>query len=291
MTEGFLEPRNCFKQEAHMPHEWHDKFWCTGDEPRKTDAFEPTIGTDTRQTMSCDKAGPHAPHEHTWKDEVFICLGSPIGATPSIEGEGMSFGEALAHHDKLNTGVDLEATADALLANRKEVYGDRIEYMENVAKMWSGFLNFTIEPWQIPIMEMLHKTYRVGRTPDYGDNVDDVDGWMVMFREYIEHRGGMIDARTVTEYLNIKHNGEREHVVEVRIPARETYAEELIPQELANEVQARYGRQTPPEFTTNMPLSDKDPAIQYVQSVLDQLNGIEGKPSGNPYANVQDSED
>lgn len=93
--------------------------------------------------------------------------------------------------------------ADLLLAQRQEVYGDRLENMRRTALMWSGFLGFEIKPWQVPAMMSLYKMYRLGITPDYSDNIDDVDGWNKMFREVMGD--DLIQARTVEEYLDKKH--------------------------------------------------------------------------------------
>ena len=93
--------------------------------------------------------------------------------------------------------------ADFLLAQRQEVYGDRNDNMVRTAMMWSGFLGHEIKPWQVPIMMSLYKMYRLGVTPDYSDNIDDVDGWNKMFRELMGE--DLIQARTVEEYLDKKH--------------------------------------------------------------------------------------
>lgn len=90
-----------------------------------------------------------------------------------------------------------------LLAQRAEVYGDRIENMVRTAQMWSGFLGHEIQAWQVPAMMAIYKMYRLGITPDYSDNIDDVDGWMLMFREVMGD--DLIQARTVEEFLTKKH--------------------------------------------------------------------------------------
>jgi hypothetical protein len=89
--------------------------------------------------------------------------------------------------------------AQKLLDQRRAVYGDRIDNMVRVAQMWGAFLGVEIQPWQVPVMFALYKIYRLGITPDYSDNVDDVDGYMLMFREVIGDK--LIQARTVEEYL------------------------------------------------------------------------------------------
>lgn len=103
----------------------------------------------------------------------------------------------------LNEKQDPTDAAEFLLAQREEVYGNRKENMRRTALMWSGFLGVTIHDWQVPIMMSLYKMYRLGVTPDYSDNIDDVDGWNKMFREILGD--DLIQARTVEEYLTLKH--------------------------------------------------------------------------------------
>ena len=100
--------------------------------------------------------------------------------------------------------------ADALLASRREVYGDRIDSNNRVALIWSGLLGFEVKPFQVPAMMAAYKLFRAQNAPDYSDNVDDVDGWMVMVREQVanDYPKGMIQARTVEEYLEKKHTVE-----------------------------------------------------------------------------------
>lgn len=100
-------------------------------------------------------------------------------------------------------GLKEPDAADILLAQRQAVYGDRVDNMRRTAMMWSGFLGFDIKPWQVPIMMSLYKTYRLGVTPDYSDNIDDIDGWNKMFRELMGDE--LIQARTVEEYLDKKY--------------------------------------------------------------------------------------
>lgn len=96
--------------------------------------------------------------------------------------------------------------AEKLLASRQAVYGDRPDQMRRTAKIWSGLTGFDIQPWMIPMMMSAYKMLRAFNAPDYSDNVDDVDGWMVMFREQMAADGmPIIQARTVEEYLDKKH--------------------------------------------------------------------------------------
>lgn len=105
-----------------------------------------------------------------------------------------------------NSPSEVDATL-TLLDSRTAVYGDRIQNMVRVAQIWSGLLGFTVQPVQVPIMMAAYKQYRMSITPDYSDNVDDVDGWMKMAREVVGN--DMIHARTVEEYLEKKDERDR----------------------------------------------------------------------------------
>ena len=106
--------------------------------------------------------------------------------------------------DVLLTCHGVDSTAD-LLGSRREVYGDRIENMENTAKIWSGFLRHEIQAWQVPVMMALYKIYRMSHAHDYSDNIDDAKGWLKMFEEIVGD--DMVMARTVEEYLEQKNKG------------------------------------------------------------------------------------
>lgn len=95
--------------------------------------------------------------------------------------------------------IETNMTTEELLAQRHQVYGDRVENMERVAQMWSGYLGFAIRPVDVPAMLALYKMYRLNVEPEYSDNIDDVDGYMQMTREVIGDR--LIKARTVDEFI------------------------------------------------------------------------------------------
>ena len=101
-------------------------------------------------------------------------------------------------------GAEEKAT-DELLASRVAVYGDRVDNMERVAKIWSGLLGVEIKDWQVPLLMGAYKMFRTFQTPDYSDNTDDIDGWKKMFVEVMDaNHGGIIQARTVEEYQAAK---------------------------------------------------------------------------------------
>lgn len=91
---------------------------------------------------------------------------------------------------------------EEVVDRRQDVYGDPTSNMIRTAQMWSGFLDHEIQPWQVPVMMALFKLQRVGIAPDYSDNIDDVDGYLSMFRRVIGD--DMVVARSVAEYLEKK---------------------------------------------------------------------------------------
>lgn len=109
--------------------------------------------------------------------------------------------------------------AQKLLNSRLAVYGDRVENMKRTALIWSGLLGFEVRPEMVPLMMSAYKMLRAEMAPDYSDNIDDADGWNVMFREVMEDAGGIIQARTVEEYLQKKFSAEGSKTEEETPPA------------------------------------------------------------------------
>ena len=98
----------------------------------------------------------------------------------------------------------------ALLAGRESVYGNRVDNMERVARMWNGYLGTDIiTPADVAMMFTLYKAYRFKITPDYSDNINDVLGYAEMVREVQDATGGLIHAETVKEYLEKKNRALR----------------------------------------------------------------------------------
>lgn len=94
------------------------------------------------------------------------------------------------------------ATGQALLDGRESVYGERVKNMQDVAQVWSGILGTEVRPDQVPLLMAGYKLVRASGTPDYSDNIDDVEGYALMFREVIGDK--MINAKSVKEYLELK---------------------------------------------------------------------------------------
>ena len=181
--ETIKETSKCFKTEPHTSHVWHAAdytYICPG--------IEESIETKGDEfILECRERHPHK--VHNW--------------TSSVHGR--------CHCDGMGEGVKM-TDAEELLASRRETYGDRVINMTRLAMIWSALLDHEILDWQVPLMMSAAKMLRAFETPDYSDNVDDVEGWTVMFREVMEaNHGGIIKARTVEEYKTKKEsNPEKE---------------------------------------------------------------------------------
>ena len=104
--------------------------------------------------------------------------------------------------------------AQELLDSREEVYGDRVTNMERVAQVFSGILGTEVRADQVPLLMVGYKTVRASQTPDYEDNVKDIEGYAIMFRECVGE--AMISAVNTDEYLREK---SRREVVEMHGPS------------------------------------------------------------------------
>lgn len=113
--------------------------------------------------------------------------------------------------------IEYEEKAQALLDSRVAVYGERVENMTRVAKVFSGILGIEVRPDQVPLLMVGYKTVRASQTPDYEDNVKDIEGYAIMFREIIGD--DMIAAVNTDEYMAEK-NRRRAPVEELNKHAR-----------------------------------------------------------------------
>ena len=102
--------------------------------------------------------------------------------------------------------TEQHTTGQELLDGRESVYGERVKNMEDVAKVWSGIFGFDVRADQVTLAMIGYKLVRASGAPDYSDNIDDVEGYALMFREIIDATGGMINAKSVSEYLEKKSN-------------------------------------------------------------------------------------
>jgi uncharacterized protein DUF6378 len=107
--------------------------------------------------------------------------------------------------------------AQNLLDSRLAVYGERVENMTRVAKVFSGILGTEVRPDQVPLLMAGYKTVRASITPDYEDNVKDIEGYALMFREIIGD--DMIAAVNTDEYLLEKSRREMQEMAGPSEPA------------------------------------------------------------------------
>jgi hypothetical protein len=107
--------------------------------------------------------------------------------------------------------------AQELLDSRLAVYGERVENMTRVAQVFSGILGFEVRPDQVPLLMVGYKTVRASQTPDYEDNVKDIEGYAIMFREIIGD--DMIAAVNTDEYLLEKSRREMQEMQGPSVPA------------------------------------------------------------------------
>ena len=95
-----------------------------------------------------------------------------------------------------------QTVSEELIDGRRSVYGEPTDTFVRMAQMISGLLGHEVQPWQVPLIMVITKMVRTNQCPTYSDNSDDIDGYMVIFRELIGD--DMIKARTVDEYLALK---------------------------------------------------------------------------------------
>ena len=92
--------------------------------------------------------------------------------------------------------------SEELIDGRRGVYGEPTDTFARIAQMISGLLGHEVQAWQVPLILVITKMVRTNQCPTYSDNSDDIDGYMVIFRELVGE--DMIHARSVEEYLQLK---------------------------------------------------------------------------------------
>ena len=99
--------------------------------------------------------------------------------------------------------------AKEILDSRHATYGDRVANMDAAAGMVNAYLagvdqrkDPALLGADFAMIMALYKIYRFAVTPDYQDNIDDVEGYLRIVRECME--GQLISARTAEEYQAIK---------------------------------------------------------------------------------------
>jgi hypothetical protein len=89
-----------------------------------------------------------------------------------------------------------------VIDRRVQVYGEPVGCFTRIAEVWSGIIGHHINPVEVPLMMVGMKLVRAQVMPDYGDNSDDVDGYMDIFRKIVGD--DMIAARSVNEFIEKK---------------------------------------------------------------------------------------
>ena len=99
--------------------------------------------------------------------------------------------------------------AKKILDSRHATYGDRVANMDAAAGMVNAYLagvdqrkDPALTGADFAMIMALYKIYRFAVTPDYQDNIDDIEGYLRIVRECME--GKLIPARTAEEYQEIK---------------------------------------------------------------------------------------
>lgn len=105
-------------------------------------------------------------------------------------------------HEETLKAIEEETLVSELIDGRRKVYGDQVEGMVRIAKVWSGILGIEVQPTQVPLLMMGLKLVRASETPDYSDNSDDIEGYLDIFRSVVGP--DMISARSVSDYVKRK---------------------------------------------------------------------------------------
>ena len=73
--------------------------------------------------------------------------------------------------------------AAAVVANRRDIYGDPVTSMTAVARRWSITLEHPITPAQVALCLIDLKLTRLAHQPDHLDSMVDIAGYAAVLRE------------------------------------------------------------------------------------------------------------
>lgn len=99
-----------------------------------------------------------------------------------------------------------------IVDERASVYGPPEESFARIAQAWSAILGIEVRADQVPLCMIALKLVRASETPDYSDNIDDVEGYADIFRKVVGDQ--MIQARTATEYYMLRAHRDSESITE-----------------------------------------------------------------------------
>ena len=81
------------------------------------------------------------------------------------------------------TGELMLRQAAAVVANRRETYGDPVTSMTAIAQRWSITLDQPITPAQVALCLIDLKLARLAHQPDHLDSMVDIAGYAAVLRE------------------------------------------------------------------------------------------------------------
>ena len=102
--------------------------------------------------------------------------------------------------DETRKALREKAIGQRIVRGRASVYGDPATSFAKVAKVWEGVLGVPVTAVHVALCMAGLKLVRAGETPDYSDNLDDIEGYVSIVREILGDE--LIHARSVEEYLS-----------------------------------------------------------------------------------------
>jgi len=167
---GDYEPRHCFVEDGHEPHDW------------SVDLRDAAQGLPDKLLFSCD--------------------GSDVRRDPWDEKE--------LNIENVQATFQEPANAPEIHHSRKPMYGDPAMNMIEQGQMFTAYMSGRpiVHGHDVVVFNILTKLHRFGKVPDYGDSIDDTEGYTEMLRETLKREGiDVIQAKTSTEYQAIKDRG------------------------------------------------------------------------------------
>lgn len=83
------------------------------------------------------------------------------------------------------TGEQMLQHAAALVANRREAYGDPAVSMADLAKRWSITLGHPVAPAQVVLCLIDLKITRLAHDPEHQDSIRDIAGYAAVLQEVV----------------------------------------------------------------------------------------------------------
>lgn len=83
----------------------------------------------------------------------------------------------------MNKGEVLSKSADLLSGDREADYGDAVENHTRIAALWSAYLGFEMQPWQVAVCMALMKVSRLANQPAHEDSHVDAAAYLAIAAE------------------------------------------------------------------------------------------------------------